>query len=122
MTNGWGAKHPAGAPVFVVTHTVPDDWPHPDAPFTFVLDGVESAVEQARAVAGDKVVGIASANVAQQCLNAGLLDGIRVSLVSVLLGEGIPFFAGLTGAPVELDGPRVTKGSGVTHLHYRVRR
>jgi len=42
--------------------------------------------------------------------------------MAVLLGEGIPFFAKLAGAPVELDGPRVVEGTGVTHLHYRVRR
>jgi dihydrofolate reductase len=49
--------------VFVVTHTLPHDWDHPDAPFTFVTDGIESAIEQAKAVAGDKLVRVAGANV-----------------------------------------------------------
>lgn len=121
MTRGWGGNHPAGAPVFVVTHSVPDDWPREDAPFTFVLEGIESAVEQAKAVAGEKVVAVASANVAQQCLDARLLDAIRVNLVPVLLGEGVPFFENLKGTPVELEDPTVTESTGVTHLYYRVR-
>jgi hypothetical protein len=63
-----------GVPVFVVTHTVPDGWPRDDAHFTFVTDGIESAVAKARAIAGQGLIAIASANIAQQCLNAGLLD------------------------------------------------
>jgi dihydrofolate reductase len=91
----WGTTgHPFGkVPVFVVTHTVPDGWPREDAPLpvTFVTDGVESAVGQARAAAGDGWVGVAGPNIAQQCLNAGLLDEVRVNLVPVLLGEGIRY-------------------------------
>lgn len=82
-------QHPVGAPVYVVTHAAPEDWAHPEAPFTFVTDGVESAVRQAAVTAGDKIVAIASASIAQQCLVAGLLDVIHLSLVPVLLGEGI---------------------------------
>jgi dihydrofolate reductase len=100
---------------------MPDGWPRPDATVTLVTDGLESAVEQAKAAAGDKMVGVGGADVAQQCLNAGYLDRIRVNLVPVLLGEGIPFFANLTGTPVKLEDPRVVEGEGVTHLDYRVR-
>lgn len=121
ITNGWGGHHPAGVPVFVVTHSVPDGWPRADAPFTFVTAGVERAVAQARAVAGDKFVAVASANIAQQCLNVGLLDAIAVDLVPVLLGNGIRFFDHLTTAPVELEDPRVIEGTHVTHLYYRVK-
>jgi len=88
---------------------------------TLVTEGVESAVAQAMVVARDKVVSVASANIAQQCLNAGLLDEIRVDLAPVLLGEGIRFFDNLTSAPIELEGPRVIEGTGVTHLYYRVK-
>ena len=119
-TQGWGGNHPLGVPVFVVSHSVPDGWPRPDAPFTFVTDGLESAIARAKAVAGEKTVAVASANVVQQCLNLGLLDEITVSLVPVLLGEGIPYFAHLSSAPVKLKGPRVVEGEGVTHLTYRV--
>lgn len=120
-TQGWGGRHPMGVPVFVVTHSVPDGWLREDAPFTFVTEGIEHAVARARAVAGDKRVAIASANIVQQCLNAGLLDEIQVDLIPVLLGEGIPFFANLSIAPVKLEGPQVIEGTGVTHLCYRVK-
>jgi dihydrofolate reductase len=120
--NWWGGIHPMGVPAFVVTHSIPDGWPpHPDTTVTLVTDGLESAVEQAKAAAGDKVVSVGAASIAQQCLNAGLLDGIRVNLAPVLLGEGIPFFANLENTPVWLDGPRVVAGEAVTHLEYRVR-
>ncbi len=119
---GWGGAHPAGVPVFVVTHRVPDGWPRADAPFTFVSDGVARAVTQARAVAGDKVVSVASASIAQQCLDAGLLDEIAVDLVPVLLGAGIRFFDHPRAAPVLLEDPVVVEGTRVTHLSYRVRR
>jgi dihydrofolate reductase len=120
IAGGWGGTHPLGVPVFVVTHSVPDGWPREDAPFTFVTDGVQSAVAQAKAVAGDKTVTVASANIAQQCLNAGLLDEVVVSLVPVLLGEGIRFFDHLKGTPIQLAGPRVVEGTAVTHLSYHV--
>jgi dihydrofolate reductase len=121
-TGGWDGNHPMGAPVVVVTHSVPEGWPREDAPFTFVTDGIESAIEKAKALAGDKVVGVNGGTIARQCLNAGLLDEIWVDLVPVLLGGGTPFFDELKGAPVELEGPvSVVEGIDVTHLRYRVR-
>ncbi|MBV8930944.1 MAG: dihydrofolate reductase family protein [Kutzneria sp.] len=123
LTNGWDGQPPIGVPVYVVTHTAPDDWAHPDAPFTFVTDGLDSAITRAKATAGDKNVVIACPTIAQQCLNAGLLDAIRLSVVPVLLGEGVRFFDNLHGTPIELDDhPRVTEGIGVTHLWYRVKK
>jgi dihydrofolate reductase len=73
ITNGWGGRHPLGAPTFVVTHTVPQEWVYEGSPFTFVTDGVESAVEQAKAVAGDKDVAVGAASIVQQCVRAGCL-------------------------------------------------
>jgi dihydrofolate reductase len=122
LTKAWGGRHPMGCPVVVVTHSVPQGWPRDDAPFTFVSDGVESAVARASAIAGDKVVAVATPTITQQCLNAGLLDVIRVNLVPVLLGDGIRFFEHLRDAPIMLDDPEVTEGLRVTHLQYRVRR
>jgi dihydrofolate reductase len=122
LTGGWGGMHPMGVPVFVVTHSVPTDWDHPEAPFTFVTDGIESAVAKAKAAAGDKDVAVASPTIVRQCLDAGLLDAVQVDLVPVLLGKGIPFFGELATGPVPLDGPTVVEGEGVTHLTYRVRR
>jgi dihydrofolate reductase len=121
ITGGWGGMHPIGAPVFVVSHRgAPEGWEHDN--FTFVTDGLESAVKQAQAVAGDKNVVIASAKIARQALDAGLLDEISVSLVPVLLGKGIPWFENLESGPVRLADPEVIQGTGVTHLVYQVRR
>ena len=73
VANGWGGSPPLGVPTFVVTHTVPQEWVYEGSPFTFVTDGVESAVEQAKAVAGDKDVAVGAASIVQQCIRAGLL-------------------------------------------------
>jgi dihydrofolate reductase len=104
-----------------VTHKAPETWEHKDAPFTFVTDGVESAVSKAKAVADEKIVAVATPSITQQCLNLGLLDVLRVNLVPVLLGDGIPFLANLREAPILLEDPQVTEGLRVTHLTYRVR-
>jgi dihydrofolate reductase len=122
LAKPWGGRHPMGCPVVVVTHSVPEGWPRDDAPFTFVTDGIGSAVARASGIAGDKVVALATPTITQQCLNAGLLDVIRANLVPVLLGDGIPFFEHLRYAPIMLDDPEVTEGLRVTHLQYRVRR
>lgn len=121
VANGWGGRHPMDAPVFVVTHHVPRDWirENEGAPFTFVTDGVEIAVEQAKQAAGDKIVAVGGANVAQQCLELGLLDEIYVQVVPVLLGGGVRLFDDLKTAP-ELETTRVIDAPGVTHLTFRV--
>jgi dihydrofolate reductase len=124
LTDGWGGTPPVGDAVLVVTHRVPTEWveSHPDAPFTFVTDGVESAVAKAQAVAGDKVVSLAAGDIAGQGLAAGLVDELRVDLVPVLLGTGVRYFGDFTGAEQLLEDPTVVQGDRVTHLHYRVRK
>jgi dihydrofolate reductase len=121
-TDGWGGQHPMGSPVVVVSHSVPEGWPRQNEHFTFVTDGIQRAIEQAKTLASDKAVGINGGSIAQQCLDAGLLDEIWVALVPVLLGAGTPFFDQLASAPVELEGPTsVIEGTDVTHLRYSVR-
>ena len=120
ITSGWGGRHPVDVPVFVVTHTVPQEWVYEGSPFTFVTDGVRSAVEQAQAVAGDKIIAVGAASIAQQCIRAGLLDEIHVDLVPVLLGDGVRLFDHLGTEPIELESTRVIEGAGVTHLTFRV--
>lgn len=119
LTNGWGGHPGNEAPIVVVTHRAPDQ--HPEGvPYHFV-PGVEPAIALARELAGDLDVGISGASVARQALDAGLLDVIEVSLVPVVLGAGIPWFAGAQG-PVRLSDPVIREARGVTHLRYEVRR
>jgi dihydrofolate reductase len=120
LTNGWDDNHPIGAPVVVVTHHAPEDtakWPR-----TTFASSVPDGIARASEIAGGKDVTIASASIARQALDLGLVDEVHVSLVPVLLGEGIPYFANLTGAPHRFDDPVITQGKRATHLRYRVRR
>jgi dihydrofolate reductase len=122
LTNGCGG-HPLGVPVFVLTHTVPQEWVYEGSPFTFVTDGLERALEQAKevaAVAGDKDVGVIGASLVQQCIGAGLLDEIHFDLVPVLLGDGVRLFDHLGTEPIDLECTRMIEGAGVTHLTFRV--
>ena len=111
-------KQPFRVPVFVLTH-------HQREPvekqggtsFTFVTDGIESALEQARAAAGGKAVSLGGgADVARQYLAAGLLDELRIHVVPVLLGGGVRLFDGV--GPQQLEVIRVLESTGVTHLRY----
>jgi dihydrofolate reductase len=120
LTNGWGGNHPLDVPVFVVTSSVPQEWVYEGSPFTFVTDGLESALAQAKAVAGDKDVGVGAASIVQQCIRAGLLDEIHIDLVPVLLGGGVRLFDHLGTGPIDLERTRVIEGAGVTHLTFRV--
>lgn len=124
QNDGWGGTHPLGVPVVIVTHHVPEDRTaaHLDAPFTFVTDGVASAIERAQALAGDRDVSVSSGKISSQCLELGLLDEVSIDLVPVLLGNGVPLFEHFE-APILLDGPMlVVQGQRVTHLRYTVRR
>lgn len=118
--NGWGGRHPIDRPVFVVSHRPAPDWLAAGSPFTFVTDGVASAIAQAKAVAGDRTVGVGGANVAQQAIKAGLIDEISIDLVPILLGEGIRFFDHLGTDQIELERTQVSEAPGVTHLRFRV--
>ena len=117
---GWGGNH-AWGPAFVLTHQVPAGWPRPDSTVRFVTDGLQSAVDQAKAAANGKDVGVHGADTIQQCLNAGLLDVINVDVAAVLLGSGVRLFEHLADTPATLGNPTVTAGVGVTHLRYTVR-
>jgi dihydrofolate reductase len=120
LTNGWDDNHPIGAPVVVVTHSPPQDtakWPR-----TTFVNGVAEGIARAREIAAGKDVTIASADIAAQALDLGLVDEVHVSLVPVLLGRGIPYFANLTSAPHRFDDPVIIQGNRAIHLRYRVRR
>ena len=119
IANGWGGNPPF-APCFVVTHTPPQEWVKENSAFTFVTDGVESAIRQAKQVAGDKDVAVATASITQQCLKAGLLDAIHIDLAPVLLGSGVRLFDYLGIEPIELESTQVVEAPSVTHLTFRV--
>lgn len=121
LTKGWGGRHPLDRKVVVLTHSVPDGWAQDSDSFTFVSGGIHAALEVAAEIAGDRGIGVNGGTIAQQCLEAGLLDEIWVDLVPVLLGGGTPFFDAVAGGPVLLDGPvSVVPDTAVTHLRYRV--
>jgi dihydrofolate reductase len=116
----WGDDPPFHHPVFVLTH-------HPREPlvkqggttFTFVTEGIESALEQAKAAAGDLNVGISGgADVAQQYLRAGLLDTMHIHVAPLLLGRGTRLFGETGGEPIKLAPVRAIQGRDVVHLTF----
>ena len=112
---------PFRMPVFVVTHHARETLTKGTTTFTFVTDGVEAAVEQARSAAGDKDISVGGgASVIQQCLRAGLVDEMQVHIAPILLGSGVRLFDGLDGVSIELEKTRVIDSPGVTHLRFRV--
>jgi dihydrofolate reductase len=123
ISDAWGGSGPLpGVPLFVLTHRVPEAVPAGDPPYTFVTDGIERAVEQARTAAGGKDVALMGATIVQQSLQVGLLDELVISLVPVVLGRGARPLEGLEPGSVQLDLVRVVDAPGVTHLTYRVMR
>jgi dihydrofolate reductase len=116
----WGDDPPFHVPVFVLTSHPRERVEKPDGTsYTFVTDGIESALAQARAAAGDRdVVIVGGANVAQQYLRAGLVDDLHIHVASLFLGGGVRLFDNV-GADVEYEQVRALEGNGVVHLHYR---
>ena len=119
----WGDDPPFHVPVFVLTHHARETKPmEGGTTFTFVTNGIESALEQAQAAAGEKNVAIAGgANVVQQYLKAGLLDELQIHVAPLLLGGGVRLFEDHFGTPPPaVEATRVMKSPTVTHLRYRV--
>jgi dihydrofolate reductase len=115
---GWGDAGPVGdTPCFVVTHNEPTT-AHPPV-FTFVTDGVVSAIEQAKDAAGDKAVSLFGATVMQQALPLDLVDEIRVHVTPVLLGGGTPLF-GTLDSSINLERIEARLTPAATHLAFRV--
>jgi dihydrofolate reductase len=120
----WGENPPFHHPVFVLTHHPRDVLvKQAGTSFFFVTDGIESALAQARELAGPKDVRLGGgANVAQQYLAAGLIDELQLDLVPILLGGGTRLLENLDGAEIGLEPLPVVDAPGVTHLRYRVAR
>jgi dihydrofolate reductase len=119
----WPEDAPFHTPVYVLTHEMREPWERPGGTtFYFVNEGIESALEQARAVAGERDIRIAGgANVIVQFLNAGLVDELALDLAPVLFGGGTPLFAGLDADRIGLEISTATHSPLVTHLRYDLR-
>ncbi|TDD72362.1 dihydrofolate reductase [Jiangella aurantiaca] len=121
----WGADGPTGParrPLIVLTHEAPAESPE-NGVYMFVTTGIEDALAQARAAAGDGVVAVmGGANVAQQYLAAGLLDEISLHIVPVLFGDGIRLFDRTGADHVRLETVEVVPTDAATHVRYRVLR
>jgi dihydrofolate reductase len=116
----WGEEPPFHMPVFVLTRHPREPLTLADTTFTFVTDGIDSALEQARASAAGKDVFIGGgASVINQYLAAGLVDELELHIVPVVLGGGARLFEGV-GPDLKLEQVRAVEAPGVTHLKYRV--
>jgi dihydrofolate reductase len=119
-TEGWGESGFYRMPVFVLTHRPHDVVVKGETIFTFVTDGIESAIAQARFAAGDKKVHVmGGASVIQQALNTGLVDSLHLHVAPVVLGAGIRLFDNLKGS-IALERTEVVESQFATHLRFRV--
>jgi dihydrofolate reductase len=120
----WGDEPPWHLPVLILTHRArPAEVKQGGTTYTFVTDGIESALRQARAVAGDNAIVVAggAATIAEY-VRAGLLDELVVHIAPVLLGAGLRLFDTLGPGPIELEPMRMAESPGAAHLRYRVGR
>jgi dihydrofolate reductase len=118
----WGPDGPTGPdrrPVFVVTHRAPE--PPPDSVYSFVTDGIERALERARAAAGDRDVTVmGGADLGRQYLAAGLIEEISIHLVPVLFGGGTRLFEHFHNGHMALRAVDTLSTPSATHLRYRI--
>ena len=118
----WGDPPPFGMPVFIVTHEEREPLPmQGGTTYTFVTDGIEAALERARAAASDKNGGIwGGADVLRQYLKARLLDEMRIHLVPILIGDGTRLFEDLDPEGIELRRTSTIETPGATHFRFEV--
>jgi dihydrofolate reductase len=124
ITDGWGGRHPVnGVPVFVLTSNPPPPNEVPKGPsnLTFVTDGIGSAIDQARTVAGGKDIKLGGASPGKEALAAGLCDEILVHIEPYLMGGGVRLFDELADG-LRLEKLSVSDGPLATHIRYRVLR
>src|SRR4051812_34294746 len=120
LTEGWGEDGFYKMPVFVLTHRPHDPVVKGDTVFTFVTEGIEHAITQARAAAGEKKVHImGGATVIQQALNAGLVDTVHLHIAPVVLGAGTRLFDNLVH-PIQLERTETVDSEFGTHLRFRI--
>jgi dihydrofolate reductase len=119
----WGADGPTGParmPVFVVTHSEPEDQPE-NGVYRFATGGIEAALEQAKETAGDKTVAVmGGADLGRQVIRGGLVDEISIHLVPVLFGRGMRMFDDADHEHIELEAIGVEPTPSATHMRFRV--
>lgn len=121
IAHAWGGKHPMDVPIVVVTHRVPEEWADkPGSPFTFVTDGVESAIETGQRIAGEKSVVVGAPSIVKECLKLGMMDEIHIDLIPALLFDGVALFGHLGIQPVDLQVIEVNASAEVVHITFRV--
>jgi dihydrofolate reductase len=128
MADGDFTDYEFQVPIFVITHEAPErvaKGENDSLSFTFVTDGVSSAIEKAKAASlrseGDKdVTMIGGANTAQQCIRAGLVDEIHIDLMPILLGGGLRLFEHLGSEQIKLEKIKVIEAPTRTHLSFRL--
>jgi dihydrofolate reductase len=118
----WGDEPPFGVPVFILTHHAREPvQKQGGTTFTFVTEGIDAALAQARAAAGDRNVQVSGgADVAQQYLREGLMDEVQIHVAPLLLGDGVRLFERLGSTRPALEVTRVVESPAVTHIRYRV--
>jgi len=126
MGNGDFTGYEFQVPIFVLTHQAPEQvakGENDKLHFTFVAEGIERVIDQAKAAAGDKeVTVVGGASTIRQCIEANLADELHIDLRSVLLGDGLRLFDRSGDPPIELESIGVSESPGVSHLRYRLRK
>lgn len=110
-------------PIFVLTHTPPAKYPPGNGKlsFTFITDGVETAISQAKKAAEDKDVQVIGANTIQQCLNSNLCDELQLDIMPVLIGKGLKLFENIDTEKIKLKKVKVEETTSArTTLTYRL--
>lgn len=116
----WDQQTPFPAPTFVVTHRAKDPLPTSSGTFTFITEGAATAVEQARAAAGEKNVAVMGGEITQELIRSGLIDELHIHMIPLLLGGGLRLFDNLDRKRIELELVEATPSEQVTHLVYRL--
>jgi dihydrofolate reductase len=121
-TKGWRASYYNPVPMFIVTHNVPQVVPEGKTKFTFVTDGIESAIKQAKTAADGKAVNLLGANVAKQVMEAWLLDEFHVHIAPFFLGDGIRLYDRPGSQQVQFERISVVvSSSGWTHMEFKLK-
>ena len=121
LANGWGEDPGFGLPVFVVTHRDRETVVKGDTTFTFVTGGLAEALRRAREAAGEKnVIVMGGAGVLRQCLDAGVVDELALTIAPILIGSGKRLFDGIASPDLQFAPVAVIESPAATHIRYRV--